>query len=286
MTVFFIGVLMSHYSWHNMTESSRITTRHVWYAFATLSFIAETFIFLYVGMDAHDCENWKVSTLSIVMLLIALGRVAFVFPLSILSNYMHRSGGESSNISSHHQFHFSVLLSGSVNEAMELIRWREQHDNYWYYSHICMFLVHYILRIRGGNVNPFTYDQVTFVLHFISNVLNSMFQKKMLQEDKLLTSSKHFCKEPHHQESVRNAKAMAAKNGYELDANKEQMYTPCTYLHIILLVSALRYTSITKSFGVSIEIYKHNKEERIARTWGTTAPGLPKVEEVITPAGN
>ncbi|XP_059633223.1 ATP sulfurylase 2-like [Cornus florida] len=36
----------------------------------------------------------------------------------------------------------------------------------------------------------------------------------------------------------------------------------------------------------SIEIYKHNKEERIARTWGTAAPGLPYVEEVITPAGN
>ncbi|GMN35750.1 hypothetical protein TIFTF001_005493 [Ficus carica] len=36
----------------------------------------------------------------------------------------------------------------------------------------------------------------------------------------------------------------------------------------------------------SIEIYKHNKEERIARTWGTTAPGLPYVEEVITSAGN
>ncbi|XP_039123097.1 ATP sulfurylase 2-like [Dioscorea cayenensis subsp. rotundata] len=35
-----------------------------------------------------------------------------------------------------------------------------------------------------------------------------------------------------------------------------------------------------------IEIYKHNKEERIARTWGTTAPGLPYVEEVITSAGN
>ncbi|KAL1322925.1 hypothetical protein HN51_067932 [Arachis hypogaea] len=36
----------------------------------------------------------------------------------------------------------------------------------------------------------------------------------------------------------------------------------------------------------SIEIYKHNKEERIARTWGTIAAGLPYVEEAITPAGN
>ncbi|OIT26711.1 PREDICTED: ATP sulfurylase 1, chloroplastic-like [Nicotiana attenuata] len=35
-----------------------------------------------------------------------------------------------------------------------------------------------------------------------------------------------------------------------------------------------------------IEIYKHNKEERIARTWGTTAPGLPYAEEAITHAGN
>ncbi|KAG9133627.1 hypothetical protein Leryth_019461 [Lithospermum erythrorhizon] len=35
-----------------------------------------------------------------------------------------------------------------------------------------------------------------------------------------------------------------------------------------------------------IEIYKHNKEERIARTWGTTAPGLPYVEEAIRDAGN
>lgn len=35
-----------------------------------------------------------------------------------------------------------------------------------------------------------------------------------------------------------------------------------------------------------IEIYKHNKEERIARTWGTTAPGLPYVEETITGAGD
>ncbi|RVX22341.1 ATP sulfurylase 1, chloroplastic [Vitis vinifera] len=36
----------------------------------------------------------------------------------------------------------------------------------------------------------------------------------------------------------------------------------------------------------SIEIYKHHKEERIARTWGTTAPGLPYVDQAITNSGN
>ncbi|KAF6161816.1 hypothetical protein GIB67_008577 [Kingdonia uniflora] len=37
---------------------------------------------------------------------------------------------------------------------------------------------------------------------------------------------------------------------------------------------------------IRIEIYKHNKEERIARTWGTTAPGLPYVDQAISNAGN
>jgi sodium/hydrogen exchanger 8 len=58
LTVFFCGIVMSHYTWHNVTEASRITTRH---AFATMSFIAETFIFLYVGMDALDVDKWKMS---------------------------------------------------------------------------------------------------------------------------------------------------------------------------------------------------------------------------------
>ncbi|KAI3771569.1 hypothetical protein L6452_02734 [Arctium lappa] len=47
----------------------------------------------------------------------------------------------------------------------------------------------------------------------------------------------------------------------------------------------LRAGDDVEGYG-SIEIYKHNKEERIARTWGTTAPGFPYVEEAITDAGD
>ncbi|KAJ6343611.1 hypothetical protein OIU76_005369 [Salix suchowensis] len=57
LTVFFCGILMSHYTWHNVTESSRVTTKH---AFATMSLISEIFIFLYVGMDALDIEKWTI----------------------------------------------------------------------------------------------------------------------------------------------------------------------------------------------------------------------------------
>ncbi len=35
----------------------------------------------------------------------------------------------------------------------------------------------------------------------------------------------------------------------------------------------------------SIEIYAHNREERIARTWGTTAPELPYVQEALANSG-
>ncbi|CAK9308696.1 unnamed protein product [Citrullus colocynthis] len=103
LTVFFCGIIMSHYAWHNVTDSSRITTRHV---FAMMSFVAETAIFLYVGMDALDIEKWKITKLSLwkllgtytaIVFLILLGRAAFVFPMSAISNYFIKREDRSSS---------------------------------------------------------------------------------------------------------------------------------------------------------------------------------------------
>ncbi|KAF5728438.1 sodium/hydrogen exchanger 4 [Tripterygium wilfordii] len=126
LTVFICGIVMSHYAWHNVTESSRITTRHV---FAMLSFIAETFIFLYVGMDALDIEKWKMTKLSFgtlmaiystLILLILLGRAAFVFPLSALSNYMNRRADRIASITVKHQIviWWAGLMRGAVSIAL------------------------------------------------------------------------------------------------------------------------------------------------------------------------
>ncbi|KAF2926527.1 hypothetical protein DAI22_06g134400 [Oryza sativa Japonica Group] len=125
LMVFFCGIVMSHYAWHNVTESSRITTRHI---FATLSFIAETFIFLYVGMDALDIDKWKTSETSfktslgifgIIISLVLLGRAAFVFPLSIMSNYMSGSS-EKAPITFNHQvvIWWAGLMRGAVSIAL------------------------------------------------------------------------------------------------------------------------------------------------------------------------
>ncbi|KAF5948931.1 hypothetical protein HYC85_014888 [Camellia sinensis] len=109
LTVFFCGILM--------------------HAFATMSFIAETFIFLYVGMDALDIEKWRTSKLSFgtslgiyasTIFLICLGRAAFVFPLSAFSNYMNRNADRSSSITFKHQIviWWAGLMRGAVSIAL------------------------------------------------------------------------------------------------------------------------------------------------------------------------
>lgn len=124
LTVFFCGIVMSHYTWHNVTESSRITTRHT---FATLSFIAETFIFLYVGMDALDKDKWKKTDVSpatsvglaaTLVSVVLISRAAFVFPLSALSNLVRRAPG--TKISARQQviIWWAGLMRGAVSIAL------------------------------------------------------------------------------------------------------------------------------------------------------------------------
>ncbi|CAH9087139.1 unnamed protein product [Cuscuta europaea] len=124
LTVFFCGIVMSHYTWHNVTESSRITTKH---SFATLSFVAETFIFLYVGMDALDIEKWKfvsdspglsVAVSSILVGLILVGRAAFVFPLSFLSNLAKKNTSDKISFRQQIIIWWAGLMRGAVSIAL------------------------------------------------------------------------------------------------------------------------------------------------------------------------
>ncbi|XP_065020581.1 sodium/hydrogen exchanger 1-like [Musa acuminata AAA Group] len=124
LTVFFCGIVMSHYTWHNVTESSRVTTKH---AFATLSFIAETFLFLYVGMDALDIEKWRfvsdspgksLRVSSILLGLVLVGRAAFVFPLSFLSNLTKKSTDEKIIFKQQVTIWWAGLMRGAVSIAL------------------------------------------------------------------------------------------------------------------------------------------------------------------------
>ncbi|KAJ0045207.1 hypothetical protein Pint_04000 [Pistacia integerrima] len=112
LTVFFCGIFMSHYAWH---------------IFEMMSFVAETFIFLYVGMDALDIEKWKMNKLGFwtslgiygfLVLLILLGRAAFVFPLSALSNYMNQRRAPSITFKHQVVIWWAGLMRGAVSIAL------------------------------------------------------------------------------------------------------------------------------------------------------------------------
>ncbi|XP_015951078.1 sodium/hydrogen exchanger 1 [Arachis duranensis] len=124
LTVFFCGIVMSHYTWHNVTESSRITSRH---AFATFSFVSEIFIFLYVGMDALDMEKWRFASNSpwtllgacgILLCLVLLGRAAFVFPLSFIANLFRKSKADKIAFKQQVVIWWAGLMRGAVSIAL------------------------------------------------------------------------------------------------------------------------------------------------------------------------
>ncbi|WVY96105.1 hypothetical protein V8G54_028256 [Vigna mungo] len=122
LTIFFCGIVMSHYTWHNVTLSSRTTTKH---AFATLSFIAETFIFICVGMDALDIDKWKnskgsagisVAVSSTLFALVLIGRAAFVFPIAYIKNRINTR--ENTRLEFRSQFAEAKSTSSTQDSAL------------------------------------------------------------------------------------------------------------------------------------------------------------------------
>ncbi|KAK9057267.1 hypothetical protein SSX86_022102 [Deinandra increscens subsp. villosa] len=124
LTVFFCGIVMSHYAWHNVTVNSQVTTKH---AFATMSFIAEIFIFMYVGMDALDVEKWKFvkdsprksfGASAILLGLIMVGRACFVFPISIISNLTTKPTNNKIEFKQQVTVWWAGLMRGAVSVAL------------------------------------------------------------------------------------------------------------------------------------------------------------------------
>ncbi|XP_022150237.1 sodium/hydrogen exchanger 2-like isoform X2 [Momordica charantia] len=124
LSVFFCGIVMSHYTWHNVTESCRQISSHI---FATLSFVAETLIFLYVGMDALDIEKWSfvrmspgtsIGASSILLGLVLVGRGAFVFPLSFISNLTRKSDKDRIGFKQQVTIWWAGLMRGAVSVAL------------------------------------------------------------------------------------------------------------------------------------------------------------------------
>ncbi|KDO19053.1 sodium/hydrogen exchanger 3 [Saprolegnia parasitica CBS 223.65] len=86
VALFFSGVLMSHYHLTNMSQESATALKHL---LSTLAFLAENFIFLYLGVSVvaySSSFKWDWRFLILQLLVLLLARAANTFPLCALAN--------------------------------------------------------------------------------------------------------------------------------------------------------------------------------------------------------
>lgn len=198
LTVFFCGVLMSHYASYNVTESSRITSRQLFLFLSLVSVAGNAFCritvpslflqaricdaFLYCGdiyislcwnrcSWFHQVEDkqlkvykmsrgqkrkkktiqsstliWTSSIIlrrlyhsntnpsscsvagtlevsSVITALILLGRAAFVFPLSVFTNFMNRNTQRSESITFKHQVQYYSFNYIIIRKVLNILSW-------------------------------------------------------------------------------------------------------------------------------------------------------------------
>ena len=84
MSLFFCGVVLSHYNTNNLSATSRETAHNI---FKSLSVLSEYFVFLYLGMSIFTGKSEiNITFLLLVTLLCIVGRFLNIFPLSALAN--------------------------------------------------------------------------------------------------------------------------------------------------------------------------------------------------------
>jgi len=84
MALFFNGIVLSHYNSYNLSRDSRYATESI---FSTLATVAETVVYLYMGMGVFTSLNkWNLNFLLLAYSFCLLGRALNIFPLSWISN--------------------------------------------------------------------------------------------------------------------------------------------------------------------------------------------------------
>ncbi|KAM9326517.1 sodium/hydrogen exchanger 6 [Gastrophryne carolinensis] len=85
VAVLFCGITQAHYTYNNLSTESQIRTKQL---FELLNFLAENFIFSYMGLALFTFQNHVFNPTFIVgaFLAVFLGRAANIYPLSFLLN--------------------------------------------------------------------------------------------------------------------------------------------------------------------------------------------------------
>ncbi|CAH1245831.1 SLC9A6 [Branchiostoma lanceolatum] len=85
VAVLFCGITQAHYTYNNLSEESKARTKQL---FELLNFLAENFIFSYMGVSVFTFQHhqWKGGFISAAFLAIGLGRMCNIYPLTLLLN--------------------------------------------------------------------------------------------------------------------------------------------------------------------------------------------------------
>eukprot|EP01038_Epipyxis_sp_PR26KG_P007944 gene7944-10779_t len=85
MSLFFCGIILSHYNSHNLSSTSQVTAHNI---FKSLAVLSEYFVFLYLGMGLFTGKFKRLNVLFFILCMIfcLAARIFNIFPLSFLAN--------------------------------------------------------------------------------------------------------------------------------------------------------------------------------------------------------
>merc|ERR1712166_380592 len=80
--ILFTGIVMAHYTHNNLSPLSQVTTQQ---SFRMFAFLAETFVFAYLGLAVFAFQHrWHIMLIAVSLVLCIVGRICNIFPLSRL----------------------------------------------------------------------------------------------------------------------------------------------------------------------------------------------------------
>ena len=90
MALFFCGIVLAHYNSYNLSKTSQTTAEEI---FAALSTVAESFVFMYMGMGCFPCgDRSSKAPFNLGSLVVLLARRGRVYPSEIVSEFEPNPG--------------------------------------------------------------------------------------------------------------------------------------------------------------------------------------------------
>ncbi|XP_071402053.1 sodium/hydrogen exchanger 6-like isoform X1 [Centroberyx affinis] len=147
VAVLFCGITQAHYTYNNLSPESQDRTKQL---FELLNFLAENFIFSYMGLTLFSFQSHVFNPLFIIGAFVAvfLGRAANIYPLSFLLNL-----GRKNKIGSNFQH---VMMFAGLRGAMTFalsIRDTATYARQMMFS-TTLLIVFFTVWICGGGTTP------------------------------------------------------------------------------------------------------------------------------------